>query len=164
MSRLSNYFYRYVIIVFVMIITCSNTCGQSLNKLRANKKKIEKEINYLNKLLKSGAKDKKVTLNKIVIVNKQINNRERLISNIEKEVKAIEVDISANKLIISEYSLKLNNLNKQYASIIYNSWLHKSRKNKLIFILSSYDFNQAYLRLKYLRQYSYYTQKLVSDI
>jgi len=164
MSRLSNSFYRYVIIVFVMIITCSNTCGQSLNKLRANKKKIEKEINYLNKLLKTGEKDKKVTLNKIVIVNRQIHNRERLILNIEKEVKTFEVDIKANKHVINDYSLKLSNLNRQYSSIIYNSWLHKSRKNKLIFILSSYDFNQAYLRLKYLRQYSYYTQKLVGDI
>lgn len=156
-------FFRYIIVVF-LVFSFSNANSQSISRLRANKKKIEKEIVFLNKLIKASSKNKKITINKLILVNKQIDNRKRLINNIEKEVEFLGSNISTNKNSISNSSIKLRTLKKQYATIIYNYWLHKVNRNKFIFLLSSYDFNQAFTRLKYLKQYAEYTEKLSSKI
>lgn len=154
---------RYILVIF-LVLSFTAVFSQSVKTLRNNKKKIEQDIIYLNKLLKESSKNKVVTLNKLELVDKQINNRRRLIDNIEQEALALSENVNQNKEKLSESSLKLDILKKQYSFIVYNSWLHKSNNNKLIFILSSNDFNQAYLRLKYLKQYSEYTENLVKDI
>lgn len=154
---------RYIIII-LLLFSFNSASSQSIKKLRANKKKIEKEITYLNKLILSSSKNKKITVNKLVLVTKQIDNRERLITNIEQESNSLSNSIATNKHSIVVSNKKLESLKELYAAIIYNSWLHKSVKNKFIFLMSSYDFNQAYIRIKYLKQYSDYTERLAKQI
>jgi len=154
---------RYVLVTF-LIFSFSFANSQSIKKLRENKKKIEKDIIYLNKLIKSSSRSKKITISKLVLVNNQINNRKKLIRNIERESMFLNSSIKTNKKSIHDSNIKLESLKIQYASIIYNSWLHKSNDSKFIFILSSYDFNQAFLRIKYLKQYADFTEKLAQDI
>lgn len=155
--------YRCILSI-LLILSFSAVFSQSVKSLRNNKKKIEQDIIYLNKLLKSSSKDKSVTLSKLELVDRQIDNRKRLIKNIEQEASALSENVNLNKEKLTKSSQKLDILKKQYSFIVYNSWLHKSNNNKLIFILSSNDFNQAYLRLKYLKQYSLYTENLVKNI
>jgi septal ring factor EnvC (AmiA/AmiB activator) len=154
---------RYILLV-LFLFSSSFVFSQSVKSLRKNKKKIEKEIVYINHLLNSSSKNKKVTVNKLSIVHKQIDNRKKLISNINAETIVLGNNIYTNRKRINKSVDRLNLLKKQYSSIIYNSWLHKSSKNKFIFILASKDFNQAYRRLKYLKQYSDYTENIATII
>jgi hypothetical protein len=48
----------------------------------------------------------------------------------------------------------LKNLKDEYAKMIYAAFKKRGNRSNLIFIISSKDFNQAYKRISYLKQYS----------
>ena len=47
----------------------------------------------------------------------------------------------------------------EYARIIYHAWKTRNSYDRLLFIFSAEDFNQAYRRLKYFQQYTDYRKK-----
>ncbi|MBM3436803.1 MAG: peptidase M23, partial [Bacteroidetes bacterium] len=132
--------------------------------LEQDKKQIENEIQYNTKLLEETKKTQKATLNQLVVIKKQINSREKLISNLNEEILAINDQININNDLLKELKSDLENLKKEYAAMIY--FAHKNRNNfdRLMFIFSSDDFNQAYKRMKYFQQYSEYRKTQVQLI
>ncbi|MCT4600497.1 MAG: peptidoglycan DD-metalloendopeptidase family protein [Marinifilaceae bacterium] len=154
---------RYILL-FILIFSFSISFSQSVSKLKNERKNINRDIVKINNLLKQVSKNKNLTSKDIYLVNKQISNREALVSNIQSEINILNSNIITNRKAISRSKKRLEILRKQYAAIIYNSWLHKSSKKNLVFILSSKDFNQAYMRLKYLKQYTKFSNKLTDDI
>ena len=125
-------------------------------KLKASKQKIEKEIEYNNMLLKETEKTKKTTLNQLIILKKQISNREKLIQNINSQIKTVDDQIALNNEIVKDLNSDLKNLKEEYAKMIYFAYKNRNSYDKLMFIFSSKDFNQAYMRIKYFQQYAAY--------
>ena len=69
-------------IIFILI-ACFTTCvmGQSKSdKLKNDKKQIEKEINNTQKLLDETKKNKNASLHELSVLRQQISNREALIT------------------------------------------------------------------------------------
>ena len=126
------------------------------SKLQNDKKKIEEEIQYNSQLLKETKKSKKVTLNQLVILKRQISIREKLIQNIYEEVKTVDDQINLNNEIVKDLKSDLEKLKEEYATMIYYAYKNRNSYDRLMFIFSSRDFNQAYKRLKYFQQYTAY--------
>src|SRR5947199_282582 len=59
---------------------------------------------------------------------------------------------------------QLDQLKKEYASMVLFAYRNKSAYNKLMFIFAAKDFNQAYKRLKYLQQFATYRERQASYI
>ncbi len=156
-----NIVFQRFLIVFILLIFFVNNLvnAQSLKELEKKKKGNKKEINYINKLLKSTQKDTKKSYNKFLILNKKINARCDLISNINEEKKIIDTKIEDHKRVISSLESDLKQLRDEYAKMIYYAYKNRNSYHRLMFIFSSKDFNQAYKRLKYLQQYSEYRRK-----
>jgi murein hydrolase activator len=57
---------------------------------------------------------------------------------------------------ISSMSVELKKMKNEYARMIYYAYKNLNSYNRLLFIFSSEDFNQAYRRLLYYQQYSAY--------
>ncbi len=151
-------------LVLTILFSSFTLSAQSLNELKNKKDKIESEIKYLNELIEKGSKSRSVSLNKLSVLNRKIEVREELIINLKNEIDYYNLLLSNNKTEVSRLKEKLRFLNKQYASVIYYSWKNRVPENKLIFLFSSENFNQAYKRLKYFKQYSYYSMKLAENI
>jgi murein hydrolase activator len=133
-------------------------------KLESRKSKIEKEIIQMNRELEQTQKNKSANLNQLILINKKINKREELINEIEHEVGSIESQVQNLSDTIYQITLNLNNLKDEYARIIYSTYRNRSAYNRLMFIFSSHNFNQAYKRLKYLQQYTDYRKSQVQSI
>jgi len=58
----------------------------------------------------------------------------------------------------------LAELKAQYAKMIYHAYIHRNANSKLMFIFASKDFNQAYMRMKYMQQYTQYRKKQAEQI
>ena len=125
-------------------------------RLEQDKQKIEEEIQYNSKLLEETQKSKKTTLNQLVILKNQISSREQLIETLHLEISAANEQIGLNDEILSDLKNDLTQLKDEYALMIYYAYKNRSSFDKLMFIFSAADFNQAYLRLKYYQQYSSY--------
>ena len=125
-------------------------------KLQRTKQKLEEEIRYTNDLLQKTQKNKETSLNKLQILARQIKSREALINAINRELNEVQVTMAVDSIQISRMSKQLNDLKAEYARMIYYAYRTMNGHNKLMFIFSARDFNQAYQRLKYYQQYASY--------
>jgi len=152
------------IILIILILVTSLSFSQSRKELERRKKKKQQEIAYTNKLLNQTRKNKKKSLNELILLNNQIQNRQQLILAITEQINEIDERIESNTSIIESMEEDLEKLKKEYAKLIYYSWKHKNSYDKIMFIFSADDFNQAYKRMLYFQQYAEYREKQVEAI
>ncbi|MCX6269765.1 MAG: peptidoglycan DD-metalloendopeptidase family protein [Bacteroidetes bacterium] len=133
-------------------------------KLEKSKKEIEEEIAYTNKLLTETKKSRQLSVNRVVILNNQIQKREKLINNINNQVNDLNDQVNINQMSLDELRQELTRLRKEYASMIYQTYKNRNAYNRLMFLFAARDFNQAYNRLQYFRQYSDYRHNQVALI
>ena len=82
--------------------------------------------------------------------------RNKLIQAIENEANDLSKSIDLNTDQINKLNKELDILKSDYADMIYMTYKSKSIQSKLLFILSSDSFLQAYKRIQYLKQYASY--------
>ena len=147
-----------------MLLLTVTTNGQSLDELRKKKEKTNEQIKYTTRLLDEAKKNEKKTLNKYNILNKQIELRTTLITGINSEVGVLAEFIDQNVWLVNSLNSDLEELKKEYANMIVFARRNQTNYSKILFLLSSDSFNQAYKRLMYLRQYTEYRKKQVELI
>ncbi len=143
---------------FVFLLTALAN-AQSLDELRKRKEKTNEQIKYTTRLLEEARKNEKQTLNKYKILNKQIELRTNLITGINSEVGVLGEFIDQNAWLVSSLNADLEELKKEYANLILFAQKNQTNYSKILFVLSSNSFNQAYKRLMYLKQYTEYRKK-----
>ena len=150
--------------LLLFILSVSLAAQDKKAQLQQKKAKIEEEITYTNKLLEETKKNKQVSLNQLVLLNKQINKRQELISAISGEIDNLDKQIAETNDTINHLKQTISNLKKEYARMIYYASKNRNAYTRLMFVFSARDFNQAYQRLKYFQQYSSYRQNQVRVI
>ena len=148
-------------ILFAFFRAEGQSSQQSLNK---SKKQLETEIEYTNSLLEQTQKTKENSMNKLRLLERQIDRRETLINTISTEITSVDEQIATGNERIGTLTRDLNQLKQEYARMIYYAYRTMRTNNKLVFIFSSSDFNQAYNRLKYFRQYAEFRRRQAEKI
>lgn len=133
--------------------------SQNRKDLENKKKKLLTEINNTNELLNETRKEKKMSLNQLVILNKKISIRQELIYTINSEIELINKEIKKTNNNIAELQSELKKLKDDYARMIYFAYRNRDAYSRMMYVFASKDFNQAYLRLKYFQQYGEYRKK-----
>lgn len=147
----------FLILIF-LAVGSMQSLAQSKKELEAKKRKLQNEINYTNQLLKENEKTKKTSLNQLRQINKTISSRENLINAMQAEINYYGDSISSQERDIDTLELELSQLKKEYAEMIQNAYKNRSSYDKMMFIFSADNFNQAFKRLKYFQQYAQYRQ------
>jgi septal ring factor EnvC (AmiA/AmiB activator) len=131
----------------------SNRCAK---KLEARKAKLIEEIKLNEKLLGEQKQKEKSVVNVIIQQNAKITTRQELIKTNEKQAKLLSDDIYTNQIKINQLNKDLNLLKEDYAKMIVKSYKSRSEQSRIMFLLSSDNFLQAYKRAQYMKQYSSY--------
>lgn len=144
---------RLPICIFVFLLFfLTELSAQSVGSLKKKKEQNKKEINYTNLLLKKTLKSKKISVGQLNLLNRNIQLRQNLINTIGDEVAEVNREIiAANKQVIS-LEKGITEIKQQYAKLLVVAHKQRSAYHKLMFILASQDFNQAYSRFKFLQQ------------
>lgn len=149
----------------VIIVLLSMLCGISLAQDRAEledrKQKTQQDIELTNKLLEETQSNKESSYNDVLIIERRIKLREKLIRDINNEINYLEDKIEDNNEIISSLENDLKKIKEEYAKMIYYHFKNKEINNRLMYVLASESFDQAYKRIKYLQQYSEFRKKQV---
>ena len=148
-----------LLLILLMLLVFGAFSQKNRAKLEQDKKKVEAEIEYTNKLLEQTRQTKQNSLNEVVILNKKISKREELIGTIGNQVQLVEDQMVQAQDSINLLEKDLRALKDEYARMIYFAYKNKNLYDRLIFIFASEDFNQAYQRLKYFQQYNEYRKK-----
>ncbi|MEY4432580.1 MAG: hypothetical protein RLZZ44_710, partial [Bacteroidota bacterium] len=123
-------------------------------KLEQRKAQIQQEIKENEKLLQSVKKKEKSAVSVMAIQEKKIALKENLIKTTEKQAKLLSNDMYSNQVQINKLKKELAILKEDYAKMIVKSYKSRSEESRAMFLLSSKNFQQAYKRLQYMKQYT----------
>jgi len=137
---------------------------KNIDKLKAEAEKAKKEIEITTRLLKETEKNKNASVEKLNILNQQIQSRQKYLQSLQNEISDLERGIGSASAQIRTLNAQLEELQKEYNQTLFTLYKVRSSYDQFIFILSAENYNQAYNRLKYLQYYSDYMIKQAQRI
>ena len=161
-----NYYNRILFISILLIFNYgfSQDYNDQQKKLEAQKLSIQKEIKKINILVSENKKKTKTLLDNIEDVELKISVRNKLIEINNQQSNNLSNQIKNQNNKIYDLEIDLNNLKAEYAIIVSNSYKKRSSKIKLMFLFASRDFNQAFSRFQYFKQYSNFRKDQANKI
>lgn len=152
---------RLKLSIFCIVLFCTITSvlAQTKTELEARRKAIQEEITSINRILISTQNKEKSLLEEVEDLQLQISSTEKLIRVYNQEANLITQSINENTLKIDRLRTDLEQLKTDYAQMIQQSYRSKNKQNRIMFLLSSASFFQAYKRLQYMKQYANYRKK-----
>ena len=149
------------ILLFFLHAVCY---AQSLTDLQKKKQEAAAEIEYTTKLLNEVQKSEKTSLSQLRLLNNQIQQRNIIIENIRQEINVYQEFIDNNALSVNMLKEDIEKLKEEYAEMVRSAYRNKNANDNIMFLLSAEDFNQAYRRYLYLKQYTNHRKKQAETI
>lgn len=157
--RKFNYF-----LIILLLYSFNQYSQQSRSSLEKERDVNLVKIQEAETILKETEKSKNITVGKLNIINKQIRNRQSLISNLRSDIKVQSDEIILIRNLIMSLKRDLRILNNEYSDMIYSSYKSRSSLDKLTYIFSSKDYNQMFRRFNYIFQYSKFRKNQIIEI
>lgn len=146
-----NKFQLYLLFFFCFSLGFSQTQQE---KLEARKVQIQQEIAAYKNLLQTEKNKEKSVLNEIAEQKARIRLSEKLINTTAKQKRLLADDIYATQLKINKLNRELKILKEDYEKMIVKTYKSRNDQSKIMFVLSSQNFLQAYKRIQYMKQYA----------
>ncbi len=146
------------------LLACNVSYAQNISKKRDTKRKLEQEIEKINKHIDENNKNKKDALINLRLIQKKINLREKLVKESKQQLESLETRIKSTRKEESLLQAKHDSLLQNYSKLL--SLAYKTRQGQLWFlqILSSANFSQALRRTAYLRSFNHHLQNKAEAI
>ena len=135
---------------FVVVFSQNN----KQKELETRRQELRREIQKINELRLENKSKEKSQLSLIEDFNYKINVLNNLIKVTNQQANLITREINSNQRKIGKLREELKQLKEDYAAMIVKSYKSKNQQSRIMFLLSSNDFKQAYKRLQYIKQYS----------
>ncbi|MEX2349672.1 MAG: peptidoglycan DD-metalloendopeptidase family protein [Flavobacteriaceae bacterium] len=133
-------------------------------ELEEKRQQLQEDIRQINNLLFSTIKKEKSVLTEVEDISKRIQVRENLIKVTNQQANLITREINSNMNRIDQLRNDLKTLKEDYAKLIEKSYKSKSDQSRIMFLLSSESFLQAYKRVQYMQQYANHRKKQGEEI
>lgn len=156
--------YYYILLTLLVFCPQLNAQTSEQKALEAKRAQIQKEIREMNRLLSQERAEKGDVLEQMEVLDQKINMRQELIRVTNRQSNLLNRQINANVRKISKLREDLELLKDDYAKLIVNSYQQRSNQNRLLFLLSSNDFFQAFKRLQYMKQYTEFRKQQGEEI
>lgn len=156
---------KYIFLLLALIIGVNTTAQKTKRQqLESRRIQLQKDKVYINGLLSNTIRKEKNLLIELIDTEKKIDNSQKLITAISRESRELDNEIYLNQLEINKNRRDLEALKKDYADMIYKSYKSKSQNSRIMFLLSSENFFQAYKRFQYMKQYTSFRKQQGEDI
>ena len=151
----------YITLVFGLLLSSCMLFAQSDKQkaLEAQRQQKLREIKQMNALLSVKKKEEKSAITLIEEINYKVSARQNLIKITNEQANLLTREINANQKEITSLRTQLQELKDDYAAMLVKSYKSKSEQSKVMFLLSSDNFAQAYKRLQYIKQYANYQKE-----
>lgn len=144
---------KYVINFLFIVLSFNSFIAQtSSDKLKKEQQKLEKKISNTKVLLNKVKSNQQASLNELKLIDNQIKSREALVRVFDNQVRVAEIKMVEKKQEVKQLLARLEKLKKQYKSMLLYAYKHRNNYGKIMYILSSDNYNEASKRNKYLKK------------
>ncbi|MUP45167.1 peptidase M23 [Gramella sp. BOM4] len=152
-------FAKPVFCFFLICFSLQSVSAQDREALEERRLELRKEINRINELRITNQRKQQSVLGQVEDLNQQIRSTEDLIKVTNQQANLLTREINTNTNKIGELRKELQELKEDYSRMIRRSYKSKSQQSRIMFLLSSENFLQAYKRLQYMKQYTEYRKQ-----
>jgi septal ring factor EnvC (AmiA/AmiB activator) len=149
---------RYIVLIVLCCwlgaLQAQNT--KQLRNLRNRREQLQKKIKQSERQLKTTRVNVKRGLSDLAVLNGQIEAHQKSIQTMQHQVDSLGRHAGQLKLQMNVLSRQLADKKQRYRRSMVYLFNNRKAQNKLLFILSSKDFNQMMRRWRYVREYSKY--------
>jgi murein hydrolase activator len=158
-KKIKNIVPVIIAILFVCIGAAAFAQNSNRDDLEKKKKRLLEEIEEAQEQLSKTRATKNLSLNQVYALKNKISARQKLIANYNSQLNNIESSIGNTQKQIKTLDIRLDSLKAEYSRLIVKAYKSHGELDKVLFIFSAYDFNDALLRINYLHQYSDYRKQ-----
>lgn len=156
-------FFTYILL-FVLLICTLALPAQTVKDLQREQAQIQKELATTKQMLSETKKSETTTINKLSLLNRDIQNRKKLIRSIGQEINALDNDMANLTIRREELQQQLERYRDDYATLIRKTHYADLQSSPLLFLLSSKSFQQLMRRMRYMREFAAYRRQQVKQI
>lgn len=159
--------FQHKILVFSVLFFCSAFVFSQSGKqkeLEARRIELSREIQQINALLASNNSKQKSEVSQIEDLNHKVSVRENLIKVTNQQANLLTREINTNQKQITANRDELTVLKDGYSKMLQKAYKNKNKQSRIMFLLSSTNFKQAYKRVQYLNQYADYQKEQADKI
>ncbi|PWK20620.1 murein hydrolase activator EnvC family protein [Xanthomarina spongicola] len=157
--------YTYLLLlVFLLSSIVGFSQSKKQQELEERRQELRLEIQRINNLLFKNKSEKKSQTSLIEDLNYKVSVRQNLIKVTNQQANLLTREINTNQKKITELRDELQTLKDNYAKMIVTSYKSKSEQSRVMFLLSSSNFQQAYKRVQYINQYAEYQKEQAETI
>lgn len=152
---------KVLLFFFTLLLMSGPVLAQSKKQqeLETKRQALLEEIRQINSLLFKTRGQKKSVLTEVEDLDQRIRTTENLIRVTNQQANLLTREINDNLGRIEDLRVELQILKDDYAEMIRKSYKSKSQQSRVMFLLSSENFLQAYKRLEYMKQYAKFRKK-----
>ena len=156
---------KFLLTLFVVFFTLSVSAQiDEKEKLEQRKEQLQRELSEAKTKLQNEKKKEKSVLKEIAGQEAQIKISEKIISTVAKQARILDDNIYLTQLEINKLNRDLKIMKEDYAKMIVKSYKSRSEQSRIMFVLSSNSFLQAYKRVQYMKQYAGYRKRQAEEI
>lgn len=159
MIYFKNILKPYFLLTFFLSGLFAFSQGNKREELESRRQELRQEIQKINSLQAENKSKEKSELSLIQEYNYKISVVNNLIKVTNQQANLLTRDINNNQNRITSLRKELETLKEDYAGMVVKSYKSKNQQSRIMFLLSSNDFKQAYKRLQYIKQYSDYQKQ-----
>lgn len=150
---------KYILAFVLLAVTVCTAQRNKQQELEEQRQAVLSQIKQIEAVLFKTRGEKKSVLTEVEDINKRISARENLIRVTNQQANYLTRNINANMSQIEQLRAELTTLKEDYAAMIQKSYKSKSQQSRVMFLLSSESFLQAYKRVQYMKQYAAHRRK-----
>lgn len=140
--------------IFLLSLDVAAQTAKTREQLEREKAEIQARLKEFDVILKQTTATKKNTIGELNVITKKFQTQAKLVNTLDREVKLINQEITSTETKIQTLEQQLVDLKAEYGRMIYNASKLNRGLSIVAFVFSSSNFNQLYMRLMYLKQYT----------
>lgn len=155
---------KRILIIHIVLLIALALPAQSVKELQKQQRELQQQLEQTSKMLKQTKKDETATVNKLNLLNNDIQTRKKLIRNIQGEINGLNGEMGQLRYKRSELQKELEACKADYARLIRETHYADIQQSPLLFILSADNFQQLIRRVRYTQEFAAYRKEQVRQI
>ena len=135
----------------------------AIKGLQAERNQIQQKIRQQEHALRANQADVKKRLQDLLVLNTQIDERQKNIEGIQKDIHGIDNNIGILTVQLQNLQSQLDQHKEKYIKSLQYSAKHHNVQENMMFIFSAESLTQLYRRMRFVKEYAAY-QKAQGDI
>lgn len=137
----------------MLLPTTGPLFGQKSRKdLEKQRQKKLAEISVTRNILKQTRAKKSESVAVLTALNNQLKVRQELLENIGSQLDVLKLEIDFKNREIQDLEVELKGMRNNFSSLVYSGYKTQNSISRLGFLFTSKNFNQAVMRMAYLKR------------